>query len=489
MVSLALVSVLALGQSVPVENLDLSRGDLRGWEGSGFYLTAGSPLGPRGTFGVCSSDAGAPKRTGMLRYAFNVPPGASMLRFQAFAATRTGFDADSRLDVVLAGIDNRAVAKNVRTSSGWTGAVRLLPRWQGKPRDYSWDVGLYQGQTMQIVLIDRDDRPGHYLYAGSFRFEATQEFHDKDFANFMSELQEKHNLPAMARYESRRFAAISNASETFTIERLRNCELFYDQFLEHFRTRGFAVHQPRERLMIAIFDHPSGFEAYVGQKMPSTIAGVYHTPTNRLVLYDLKENRAFLANKQKAMLQSAKLPSLLEQRRFLSKVERQAADASNDANLSTTMHEAAHLISFNCGLLNRHADGPTWLIEGMANYCEATSSGDWVTLGAPNLLRIRDLARGRGDYLSLEELVSDNTWRLDQRVMLGYAQSWALFRMLMEEQPARLKRYLALVNGSPTPEYRIQHFREAFGDLAALETRLVQVMDDLVKQHPSSKLR
>jgi hypothetical protein len=486
---LPLAIALALGQSAPLDNIDLGRGDLRGWEGSGFYLTSGSPLGPRGVFGACSSDAGSPKRTGMLRYAFNVPPGASVLRFQAFAVTRTGYDADSRLDVVLAGLDNLPVAKRVRTSSGWMGANRLLSRWQGKPRDYSWDVGIYQGQTMQIVLVDRDDRPGHYVYAGGFRFEATQEFHDKDFANFMTELQQKHSLPPMARYESRRFAAISNASEEFTVERLKNCELFYDQFLDHFRAKGFTVHQPRQRLMVAIFDHPSGFEAYIGQKMPATIAGVYHTPTNRLVLYDLKENRAFLANKEKAVKQGAKLPSLLEQRRFLAKIERQAADVSADANLSTTMHEAAHLISFNCGLLNRHADGPTWLIEGMANYCESTIGGDWVTLGAPNLLRIRDLARARGAYLPLEQLVSDNAWRLDQRVMIGYAQSWALFRMLMEEQPARLKRYLDLVNRGPTPEYRVQHFREAFGDLAALEKRLNEVMDNLVKQHAPQKLR
>ena len=153
------------------------------------------------------------------------------------------------------------------------------------------------------------------------------------------------------------------------------------------------------------------------------------------------------------------------------------------------MHEAAHLMSFNCGLLNRHADGVTWLIEGMASYCESTNNGDWVVLGAPNLLRIRDLGRAHGRYLSLEELVRDDEWRRDHRVMLGYAQSWALFRLLIEEQPERLKHYLALVSRARTPDYRLQHFREAFGDLAALETRLNTVMDHLVKEHPVPKLR
>jgi hypothetical protein len=153
------------------------------------------------------------------------------------------------------------------------------------------------------------------------------------------------------------------------------------------------------------------------------------------------------------------------------------------------MHECAHLISFNCGLLNRHADGPTWLIEGMANYCESTINGDWVTLGAPNLLRIRDLARARGSYVPLEELIRDNAWRLDQRVMLGYAQSWALFHLLMEKEPARLEHYLELVNGSRAPDYRLQHFREAFGDIAEMEGRLTQAMDQWVKKHPPERLR
>ena len=60
----------------------------------------------------------------------------------------------------------------------------------------------------------------------------------------------------MARYESKRFTAISNAPEAFTIDRLRNCELFYDLFLDHFRAKGFKVYPPTERLMVAIFDHP-----------------------------------------------------------------------------------------------------------------------------------------------------------------------------------------------------------------------------------------
>ena len=88
---------------------------------------------------------------------------------------------------------------------------------------------------------------------------------------------------------------IGDATDTFITRQLRHCEVFHDVFLNHFRKRGFAVHAPRERLMIAVFDSPAGFEAYLGQKMSSGITGIYHTPTNRLVLYDLARNRQLVA--------------------------------------------------------------------------------------------------------------------------------------------------------------------------------------------------
>src|SRR5207253_6525648 len=125
---------------------------------------------PGVAWGVCSSDAGSPTRKGMLRYVLTVPPDAELLVFQAFAATRPGVDCDSRLDVVLARADKTVVPRCVRSSAGWAPAPQMLPRWQGKPREYAWDVSELGGQTLQIVLIDQDVRPGHYLYATGFHF-------------------------------------------------------------------------------------------------------------------------------------------------------------------------------------------------------------------------------------------------------------------------------------------------------------------------------
>ena len=67
-------------------------------------------------------------------------------------------------------------------------------------------------------------------------------------------------------------------------------------------------------------------------------------------------------------------------------------------------------------------------------------------------------------------------------VVLGYSQSWALFRLLMEERPRALRRYLELVYARRTPEHRLADFVEAFGDLAALERRYQEYLRELVRQ-------
>src|SRR5205085_6037983 len=129
--------------------------------------------------------------------------------------------------------------------------------------------------------------------------------------------------------------------------------------------------------------------------------------------------------------------------RFVETIERKLDVTVKDVNLTTTMHEAAHQLSFNCGLLNRQGDMAVWLAEGLACYCEATESGEWQAIGAANTARIRDLARARGKFIPLQVMVKED-WR-NGNVLLGYGQSWALFRMLLQERPQAMKAYLAQV--------------------------------------------
>jgi Protein of unknown function (DUF1570) len=470
--------ILCAGQNGP-ENLDFRKGSLAGWDGQGFVLTGG---GEGKDYAVTSADEGSPTRKGMIRHVLTIPSGIVKIRFQAYAAVAEGNDPDKRLDVVLAGADQRPLKKTVRTGAGWITATQLLARWEGKPRDYEWNVADLAGQRLQIVIIDQDDRHGSHVYCSGFTLVPGDESQDNDFAQSMFALTKKHKLAPMARYDSKRFTAYSNASDSFTSLRLRQCEIFYDLFYNHFAKKGFAMHHPAQRLMLAVFDGPDGVDAYLGAKLPSGITGMYHPVTNRLLLYDLSENRALVAQKKKALDDANKIAAGAARTRFVDSVERHMDLTVKDVNLTTTMHEAAHQLSFNCGLLNRNNDMAIWLAEGLACYCEATESGEWQAIGAPNSGRIRELARAKGKFIPLQILVKED-WRNGQPILLGYAQSWALFHMLMQQRPQAMKAYLTQIYSRRTPDYRLADFRQAFGnDLNAFEQRYFAYLRELTER-------
>jgi hypothetical protein len=468
------------GQTATVSNLDFHQKSLEGWDGQGFVLTEGPQ---KNSHAVTSSDEGSPSRKGMIRHVVTIPPGTSSIRFQAYAAVAEENDPDNRLDVILAGAGNRQVPKKVRTGAGWMSANQLLSRWEGKPREYMWDVSNFVGQRLQIVIVDQDDRPGSFVYCSGFELQAAEKFQDNDFGQVMLDLQKKHKLTPMARFDSKRFCAYSNATESFTHLRLRQCEVFYDLFFNHFQRKGFAMNHPPQSLMMVVFDTPDGVDAYLGGKLSSGITGMYHPQTNRLLLYDLSENRALVEHKKKAMSEAKKIASSRDRAKMEEKVQRWLDGTAKDENLATTMHEAAHQISFNCGLLNRQGDVAIWLAEGLACYCEATESGEWQAIGAPNSGRIRDLARAQGNFMPLTVLIKED-WRNNHSILLGYAQSWALFRMLIQERPQAMKTYLTHIYPRRTPEYRLEDFRQAFGpDLAAMEKRYFAYLRELVEKH------
>jgi hypothetical protein len=446
---------------------------------------------------VCSSDAGCPGRKAQLARHFTVPDDANYLRGRAYLNLPAGRATDHRLDVVVMDETRRIVPKQLYTSSGWVASSGLLPRLQGEPRDYAWNISAYRGKTLRLVIRDLDEQPRCHVYAGGFQLERAAPSpssgpaspgSDGEFPKFMLALEAKHQLPTMARYDSKRFTAVSNAGERYTRQHLRYCEVFYDLFLDHFRRRGFSVQPRPERLMVAVFGDPKGFEAYLGRRMPAGITGVYHTPSNRLVLYDLSQNAYLLASREDA-LRRTEHGSPHDRLRLSDTVERRYQDAAKDANLGTTMHECAHLISFNSGMLRRAGDVPVWLAEGLATYCESTSEGDWQSLGSPNPMRIDDLRRVRGAYIPLPALLKDD-WLRSKHVLTGYAQSWALYRLLMEERPAHLRQYLTAIAARRAPESRLADFRQSIAtDFASFEQRYQSYLNELITRYPPRRAR
>jgi hypothetical protein len=489
--ALALLLCASLpAQPSATDNLDFHSGTLAGWEGEGFYVAPANGNGPSRACGVCSSDGGNPTRAAYLHRTFVVPPGAGVLTCTAYAVRDQDLAPAGDLDVFLLASGQRVLPKQVRTASGWKEAARILNRQDRKAREYVWHLEPYVGQTLRIALLDEDKRPGCHLFCSGFRILPASQLEVREFARYMVQLTEAHQLLPMARYDSKHFVALSNADDAFSEARLQNCELIHGLFFEHFRARGFPVKEPSGKMMVAIFDSPAGFEAYAGRALPGGVVGMYHTPTNRLLMYDFGQNANFVAQKQKAETAGRSIGTDLDRQRYITTVSRVGQEIRSGANIGTIMHEAAHLLSFNGNLLNRQGDVPMWLAEGLACYCEPTENGVWLGIGEPNPDRLKVLAVSLAPdkHIPLRDLVSGDAWLRANLggpgILVGYAESWALFSLLMEERPQALRSYLSLIYSRKTPDYRLTDFGECFGpDLGRVEARLDEYMKQLVELH------
>src|SRR5262249_31770539 len=130
-----------------------------------------------------------------------------------------------------------------------------------------------------------------------------------------------------------------------------------------------------------------------------------------------------------------------------------------------------------------------WVAEGLATYCEATDSGGWQGIGEPNPERIGPLAaqmRANAGLIPLQTLVTSDKYHQDAKLaLLAYGQSWALFRMLMEERPRELPRFLGIIHSRRSDEHRLEDFTTAFGvDINRLEPRYQAYIRDMLERHP-----
>src|SRR5262249_40188250 len=154
------------------------------------------------------------------------------------------------------------------------------------------------------------------------------------------------------------------------------------------------------------------------------VTGVYHNPTNRLVVYDYATNASFVRAKEGADEIVSMGRTDLERHGRSVVVGRWMRDRRDDVNVSTLMHEVAHQLSFNGGLRNRKGDMPAWLAEGLAMYCEPSIKGSWQGIGEANPMRAAVLARAK-TFLKARDLVVNDDWlrkakRVDE-VILGYS--------------------------------------------------------------------
>lgn len=461
-----------------IQNFDFSQGTKQ-WQGQGFVLSRSGEL----------TSKNAARGLGLLYRTFTVPEGTGTLHFRAGAVSE-GNRSDRHLDVYLEAAGRRIIPKQLKTANGYRSWTSLLPVEEDSLREYMWPVADYQGRTVRIVIVDNNPREGHFVQCSGFSLREVNALQKELIRKEMRALTTKHRLTTMSGYSSPHFMAYSNAGEKFTIDQLKRCELLYGLFFDHFRTKGFSVHRPTEKMMVTIFDSQKGFEACLGWPVPSTITGLYHLKTNRLVVYDYGNNRALKAHEAKGQKTARQAGSDLQKMLVSGALIRKVDSIRSLANISTIMHETAHQLSFNCGLISRNRDVPLWLAEGLACYCEATEKGAWKGIGKLNPVRLQTLAKamnGKSKLLPVQELLQGDTWfrgpQGRKNAAVGYAQSWALFRMLMEEQPRSFRLYLDLISKRRTDDHRMADFVEIFGsNLKQFDKRHREYIQEMVRR-------
>lgn len=142
------------------------------------------------------------------------------------------------------------------------------------------------------------------------------------------------------------------------------------------------------------------------------------------------------------------------------------------AAYSVVCHEFAHAL-----VSHMAANPPAWLDEGLAGFYETfapTDDGRGAVIGAPNRESLQELRNG--SWIPLSELLvvdrETSTYNEGRRRTLFYAQSWALVHYLtfgQSQRSAQFRQYLAAL-GTMAPQ--ADAFREAFGDVDALEGEL-----------------
>ncbi|MGO8897364.1 MAG: DUF1570 domain-containing protein [Isosphaeraceae bacterium] len=242
---------------------------------------------------------------------------------------------------------------------------------------------------------------------------------------------------------SAHFLAVGDAPESHQRQALTLCEALGEAFLVHFRGRGLTVEYPDRRLTVIALRDQDSYAALLGEVPGKDVGGHYDLETNRLVIFDFRSQQEAIA----------------------ARAER--------VNLFTLVHETAHQLSFNTGILNRQVDLPVCVSEGLATYVELWRPGAKNAIGGVNRPRIEAL-RQAVDWIRIGELLVDDTAFEPKTEQLAYAESWLLVHYLLRassRQP-RFRQYLAEVQGSNKPADRTRIAETTLGPLAKLDHEL-----------------
>lgn len=287
----------------------------------------------------------------------------------------------------------------------------------------------------------------------------------------LSELPEGFNTHTTPHY-----VVCYNTSRAYAQWTSSLLERLHRAFTNYWENQGVEIHEPEFPLVVVIYASADQYRAASADELGTaagSIIGYYSLTTNRVNMYDLTGSEALRgANGGRGSLRD---------------INRMLAQPAAIPLVATVVHEATHQIAFNCGLQQRLAELPLWLVEGMAVYFEApdlSSTRGWRGIGKVNHLRLSTFKKNlytprRASLLSM--IADDKRFRDARTAADAYADAWALNYFLIRYHPDEYVAYVkAQAEKKPlipvTPETRIEEFREHFGDIEKLDREFVKRM-------------
>jgi len=327
---------------------------------------------------------------------------------------------------------------------------------EGTPLDWNRQKVRLLGRDGWLWEFAPGEAKEFHKSAGQFRCYSPSEFR----ATLLRELGQEYEVSGTGHY----LVAHPRGERDQWAERFED---LYRSFVHYFSVRGFHPAAPPFPLVGIVCQNRADFARYAanqGVRTPNGVLGYYCSQSNRIILYDT-------GNKPRRGQPWQETASVI-------------------------LHEATHQTAFNTGIHNRYAPPPHWLAEGLALVFEAPgvhSPREYTEPGHRiNRVRLKDFNQGvRAKHrpeLLCSIVASDGLFASSPGV--AYAEAWALSFFLLETEPRKYTKYLALTAARrPFTEYteaqRTADFVSIFGsDWKMLEARMLRFTSELKLSAP-----
>ena len=228
------------------------------------------------------------------------------------------------------------------------------------------------------------------------------------------------------------------------------------------------LQQPEEKLKWIAFTSKDSFNNYAlntEYQDLSWLNGYYSAKTNAVAIVSPEKISKWQISKKNAPI-----------------VNIIACPPDAETGLAKIVHEAAHQLSFNCGLQKRKVMYPFWVSEGLATFFEQSMFSEYFVSSRYSSIRKNGLVKvyRHKKLIPFDRFISMTSFDESVSAVDAYAQAYGLFSFLIENNTDSLKKYLAnlykLESGGIDKQMLYSEFIKAFGSPEELNSKWIEFL-------------